>query len=125
MTSYTAKAFREEGWWGVQLIERPNILTQTRRLDQIPDMVRDALKLFPEIEPHPETVTINVVVVGEIESQVAKTLELRNRAAKAQEEATASMRSTAKALHDQGLTYRDVGQLLGVTHQTAKNLATA
>ncbi|MBG9244898.1 transcriptional regulator [Corynebacterium belfantii] len=125
MTTYTAKAFREEGFWGVQLVEHPNILTQTRRLDQIPNMVRDALKLFPEIEPHPEDVVIKVVVVGDIESQVAEALELRRRATRAQEKATASMRSTAKALHAQGLTYRDVGQLLGVTHQTAKNLATA
>lgn len=54
MTTYTARATREGGWWGVQLVEQPEIFTQTRRLDQIPFMVRDALSMCSEIEPDPK-----------------------------------------------------------------------
>lgn len=43
--TFTALTERSEGWWSVQLKEDPGLLTQTRRLDQIADMVRDALEL--------------------------------------------------------------------------------
>lgn len=47
--TYTAITEQGDDWWVIQLEEYPEIITQTRRLDQIPDMVRDALTLFPEI----------------------------------------------------------------------------
>ncbi|MFI5504762.1 hypothetical protein ACFLIN_05340 [Corynebacterium kutscheri] len=75
MAHYTAKAFREDGWWAAQLKEQPNILTQTRHLDQIPDMVRDALRLFPEIEPDPDNAAISVIVSSDVESQMAEARE--------------------------------------------------
>lgn len=63
--AFTALAERGDGWWVVQLEEEPGLLTQARRLDRIPDMVRDALKLFPELTDNPETATITVKVRGE------------------------------------------------------------
>lgn len=66
MATYTAKATRDEGWWTVEVEEVPGLFTQTKRLDQIPDMVRDALTLFPEVEDDPATAKIVVVPQGEM-----------------------------------------------------------
>lgn len=123
MSTYTAAAERSEGWWGVHLVEEPGLYTQTRRLDQIPKMVRDALKLFPELETDPDQAEIIVRVLGDIESQARLARERMEQAKAEQEEAMALMRRTARSLHQEGLSFRDVGELLGVSHQRAQQLA--
>lgn len=65
MGTYTARATREDGWWTVTVDEVEGLYTQARRLDQIERNVRDALTLFPDIEPHPENACIIVRIEGE------------------------------------------------------------
>lgn len=42
----TARVARSEGWWAISVEEIPGLFTQTRRLDQVADMVRDAASLL-------------------------------------------------------------------------------
>lgn len=65
MTQYTARATREENWWTVTVDEVAGLFTMARRLDQIPDQVRDALALFPEIEEAPEKAQIKIIPTEE------------------------------------------------------------
>ncbi|RSZ65522.1 transcriptional regulator [Corynebacterium hylobatis] len=122
---YTARATREEGWWTVTVDEVPGLFTQTRRLDQIEDMVRDALALFPEIEADPENAAISTAVEADITAPAETARQLRAAAEQAQIEATKAMTATAKLLSSRGLPYRDIGHLLGVSFQQAQKLATA
>ena len=62
--SFTARATRDEGWWTVTVNEVPGLFTQTRRLDQIPDMVRDALTLFPDTTENANGAEVTVVPEG-------------------------------------------------------------
>ena len=48
-TQLTATDIRSEGWWAVSVPEVDGLFTQTRSLDEIPAVVRDALTLFPEL----------------------------------------------------------------------------
>ncbi|AKE40857.1 hypothetical protein ACFLIN_10595 [Corynebacterium kutscheri] len=63
--TFTALTERDEGWRVVQIKEDPGVLTQTRRLDQIPDMVRDALELFPKLTDNPENAIINIELIDD------------------------------------------------------------
>lgn len=65
MGTYIARATREDGWWTVTVDEVEGLYTQARRLDQIERNVRDALTLFPEIEPHPDTAHVTICPQGE------------------------------------------------------------
>ncbi|MDR6939327.1 type II toxin-antitoxin system HicB family antitoxin [Arcanobacterium hippocoleae] len=65
MGTYTARATRECDWWTVTVDEIDGLFTMARRLDQIPDQVKDALALFPEIEKAPEKAKINILPIGE------------------------------------------------------------
>lgn len=58
----TARATRSEGWWAVEVPEIDGLFTQTRRLDQIPAVVRDAAELLDGIDP----ATLDVEVVPEV-----------------------------------------------------------
>lgn len=121
----TARAVRESGWWTVTVDEVPGLFTQTRRLDQIPAMVRDALALFPEITTNPAEATVDVVPEGETAQRASAAADLRDEARKMQAEATATLQSAASELSQRGLTYRDIGTLLGVSYQQAQKLAAA
>lgn len=124
--TFTALTERSEGWWSVQLKEDPGLLTQTRRLDQIADMVRDALELFPELTDDPENAIVNIEFrEGESIADIAnQAVQANQKAKQAQEEASQLMRQAAAELSKKGLSYRDIGTLLGVSFQRAQKHAT-
>lgn len=124
--TFTALTERSEGWWVIQLKEDPGLLTQTRRLDQIPDMVRDALELFPELTDDPYKDIVNIEFrEGEAIADIAnQAVQANQKAKQAQEEASPLMRQAAAELSKKGLSYRDIGTLLGVSFQRAQKLAT-
>lgn len=124
MSVYTAIATRSDGWWAVEVPAVDGLLTQTRRLDQIPDMVRDALAFFPEIEDEPAAAEIVVKVDGAEQSLAAHARGLNDQAKAAQKAASAAMTAAAADLAGRGLPYRDIGHLLGVSFQRAQKLAT-
>lgn len=98
--TFTALTERSEGWWSVQLKEDPGLLTQTRRLDQIADMVRDALELFPELTDDPENAIVNIEFrEGESIADIAnQAVQANQKAKQAQEEASQLMRQAAAEL---------------------------
>lgn len=61
MRTITANAERSGKWWAVSVPEIEGLFTQTRCLDQIPAMVRDAAALLTD-EPE-ETLDVVVEVV--------------------------------------------------------------
>lgn len=95
--------------------EVPGLFTQTRRWDPIEGMVRDALLLFPEVESDPEQTIVSIVVDPEIAAPAHDARKLRPNAEQSQAAATKAMIDTAKKLSSQGLPYRDIEQLLGVS----------
>lgn len=119
----TALATRSDGWWSIEVPEIKGLFTQTRRLDQITDMVADAARLLEGIDP--QDLHVDIQVQGDPESLAVKAREAKLRAQEAQDEATSQMRSAARDLSASGLAYRDIGTLLGVTHSYAQRLATS
>ena len=125
MNTYTARATREEGWWTVTVDEIPGLFTQARRLDQIPAQVRDALGLFPEYEQHPHQAAVTVIPTGHYAAIANDITQARNEAEQAQQHLTAITTTAAHQLHTDGLPYRDIGSLLGVSFQRAAQLCAA
>lgn len=58
MSTYSAVATHEEGWWTVEVKKLPGFSTQSRRISQIPQLIKEELSLFPEIESDPADVII-------------------------------------------------------------------
>ena len=116
----TAHATRSEGWWAVEVPEIDGLFTQTRRLDQIPDMVRDAAELLDGIDP--EVLEVEVVPDVPHRADAEHARSLAERARTTQEEASRAMRHAARSLADDGLTVRDIGEILDVSFQRAQKL---
>ncbi len=121
----TATCRRSQGWWAIQVPEIDGLYTQTRRLDQVEAMVKDAASLLLD---RPET-DFTVTVVPELDDTTMATVtsvtQARDRLRAASDEAAQINRAAANQLAAQGLTVRDIGAILGVSHQRAQTLVNA
>jgi len=123
--TYTVVAERDEaGWWAVRVLELPGVLTQARRLDQVEKFAREAIDLAVSVGHAPKgkyTVQIDPRVPG-FGDDLAAVRAVRVDAERLQNEAAERTRVIARRLAQRGLTVRDIGAALGVSHQRAAQL---
>jgi predicted RNase H-like HicB family nuclease len=125
MKTYTVVAERDEaGWWAVRVLELPGVLTQARRLDQVEKFAREAIDLAVSVGHAPKgkyAVQIDPRVSG-FGDDLAAVRAVRMDAERLQTEAAERTRVIARRLAQRGLTVRDIGAALGVSHQRAAQL---
>lgn len=115
-STYTAHCVREDGWWIVTVPEIDGVFTHARRLDQVLDLVRDAIALWLEVEPDSFGVVIEADVHGI--SAVEKAIEARHAADDAKVQASVTTTAAVVELFQGGrLPLRDIGTLVGISHQ--------
>jgi DNA-directed RNA polymerase specialized sigma subunit len=118
----TARAHRSGNWWAVDVPEIRGLRTQAKRLDQIPEMVADAAKLFGHKNV---TVVIDANLAPAEQAEIRQARELREIARQSEAEAAAATRAAVNLLRNEGLTVRDVATRIGVTPQRVSQLAKA
>lgn len=125
MTHYTVTAQRGESSsvWVLQCVEFPGAISQTRRLSEAPNLMREAISFVAEV---PED-QIDVTVIPDIDEGIRHALDeierSRAEAERLQREASATVAKVAHALvESEGLTLRDAGTILGVSHQRVSQL---
>ena len=122
MKRYTIRARRSGRWWALDAEGLRGVHTQVRRIDQAEDMARDAIAGVLEVAPD----SFEVIVVPEmpdtVRAIVNQATAARSQAAQAQDVAGQLTRQAARRLVEEGLTVRDAGVLLGVSHQRIAQL---
>ncbi|WP_321972084.1 hypothetical protein [Paratractidigestivibacter sp.] len=68
---------------------------------------------------------IEIDVDYDLPAEVAEAVELKRRAAELEQLAQGKQKAAAMALRDKGLTLRDIGKLLDISHQRAHQLIKA
>lgn len=116
-----AHAKRDDGWWRVTIPEIEGIITQTRRLDQIPTAVIKVLQNHPDFKGR--DLDVQVRLDKERQAAVDEVLRLRDRADKTRQEASSAVKALVQQLAHEGLSYRDIGTLLQVSYQYVQTLA--
>lgn len=96
--------------------------TQVRRIDQAEDMARDAIASLLDVAPRSFEVTVVPEVPSTVRAIVDQATTARSQAAQAQDAAAQLTREAARRLVGEGLTVRDAGALLGVSHQRIAQL---
>jgi predicted RNase H-like HicB family nuclease len=120
---YTARCRRSDGWWAIEVPELQGVFSQARRLDQVEAMTRDAIALFLDVPDDSFDLAVQPVLPQEIEADLKAANAARSLADNAGREAKDSVRRVTRRLHDElGLTVRDAGTILGVSHQRAQQL---
>lgn len=121
VTVYDAHVRRGDNFW---LVHVPGVdrTTQARTLREVAPMARDLVAVMTDLEP----ATIEIAVVLEVPPNAAahwqQATDLRARAAQLQTQGAAEARAAARTLRDLGLTVRDIGAVLQVSHQRADQL---
>ena len=120
----TAVAERSGSWWAVRVPEVPGVFTQARRLDQVKGMAADAVAALLGVDPASVDVDVQPVLAAAVSKRLAQARRERLRADELAAAAAANLRRVARALADDGLPERDIGSILGVSHQRAHQLLT-
>lgn len=120
---YTAEARRSGDWWAVRIPGVDGAFTQARRIDQIEAMARDVIALMLDVPEDSFDLDVHVDLPPEAEEGVRRLQKARQEAYDAQAGLTAAAGSAAQILvRDLGLTVRDAGRILGVSHQRVDQL---
>jgi predicted RNase H-like HicB family nuclease len=121
--SYTAHCVRSGGWWSVDVPELPGVFTQARNLREAERMAREAIALLLDVEVTTVAVEIDVDLGDEVSREVAELEAAKTAARLAQESAAEAARRVAADLtRRHGLTMRDAGTVLGLSHQRVSQL---
>jgi hypothetical protein len=123
--TYTARAERDGPFWFARVEGVPGALVQARRLDQVVPRAREVLGMLLEVPEASLDVRLEVDLTKmspEAEEAVRKTVEARRRAELESVLSSSLMRTTTKMLASAGLTVRDIGEVLGISHQRAAQL---
>ena len=121
--TYTARCKRSGDWWAIVVAEVPGVFSQARRLDQVDEMARDAISALLQVPPQSFDVRVLPELPGEIVAQIDAAKESRLDAERAQREAAAAaQRAITTLLTRCHLTVRDIGSLLGLSHQRVSQL---
>lgn len=121
-TIYTVTATRTGDWWDLEVPEVPGATSRARRLDQAEGAAREAIAVLLDVPAD----SFGVEVAPELEGSSGELLHVahlaRERAELAQEEARATTIAAVRTFAGQGMTVRDIGRLIGVSHQQAAKL---
>ena len=123
MNGYLATAERHGAWWALEVPALPGVHTQARRLDRAEYMVRDAIALFLDVDPDSFDVVVQPELSGHVGEAVRRTREARMQADEMSKSASELMRATVAELARRGMTTRDIGTILGISHQRVAQLA--
>ena len=121
MTTFTVTAERSGKWWVLQADELPGAITQVARLDQA-DQIKEAIAFVGKLSESEVEIRLRPVVSEAVTRRLEQVRELRARADAAKAAAALEWGQVAKDLSSEGFTMRDVGTILGISHQRAQQL---
>ena len=121
---YRVTAERDGKFWLLRVPELPGIFTQVRRLEQAPDMIRDAIALMLNVAAETFDVDVEPALDPDLAEMIASTQRIRNAAAHFVDGSNTRLASTVHALvGQQQLTVRDAAALLDLSFQRVAQLA--
>ena len=120
MTKYVATAERSDrtgGWWAIEVPDLPGVFSQARRLDQVSAMARDAIAAFLDVSQDSVEIEVEPRLAKDLETLVTRAKRVREGAELMQRESVDLTRTAVISLADAGLTVRDIGRVVGLSHQ--------
>ncbi len=120
---YRVDVVRSGAWWAITVPALDGVFSQAKRLDQVEDSAREAISLMLDVDEG-DVGALDVVVTPPAGiADLLEALEVSTAAAnEAVRRATHTRREVAELLRAEGLPLRDVGALIGVSHQRVSQL---
>ncbi len=120
--SYTVRYERDSsGWWAASVPDAPGCRTQGRTLRQARRRIREALGLTVKNAVRVELVD-DIRLPGDVRRLIDEQRAARERVEQEQRHAQEAARHAAQRLAKLGVSMRDAGELLGLSHQRIQQL---
>lgn len=110
------------GWWTIRVPEVTGALSQARRLDRVEAMAQEAIALVLEVDEAEVAVGVEVVLPEKAREALNEALLAKEQARSAELAAAEQWTEAARQLTGEGLSMRDVGVVMGVSHQRVAQL---
>lgn len=123
MTTYTSTAVRYDKVWIVTCDQYPGAVSTPTRLADAAEHQREIIAFVAGVPESEVDVIVTPQLPDEYQEHVTRATSLREQAETASAEAARETRAAVKALVSAGIPTRDIGPLLGVSHQRAQQLA--
>jgi hypothetical protein len=117
---FSAVVTREAPWWVIHVPEIDKT-TQSRTLAAAADTARDLIALILDVDLDTVDVTLRVDVPG-LDAAAQRLEDAEKLARAAREEELRARRDLAQLLARHGITMRDSGVILGLSHQRVAQL---
>ena len=111
--------------WVLQCVEHPGALSEVTRLDQAEEMMREAIAFVAGVPEDQIEIELRPQLPREALEHFEAARVARELAAEANSRAARESRLAAVTLHQAGLSTRDIGTVLGVSHQRAHQLVSS
>lgn len=118
---YRAEVRRGDRWWLVYVPEIDRT-TQARNLREVEPMARDLIAVMTDVDPATIDLEVDLQLPEGAAAHWRKAADLHAEAGKLRSQAAGEAGAAARELRQLGLTVRDIGQLLQVSHQRAAQL---
>jgi hypothetical protein len=122
MQQFTSTARKDGRWWVVQCDQHPGAISQVARLDQAQEHQREAIAFVAGLPQEKVSVTVRAALDPAITLQLEEADRLRLESESAAKLSAEGRRHAALAMKAAGLTVRDIGTVLHVSHQRAHQL---
>jgi hypothetical protein len=121
--SYRAIATRSGDWWAITVAGLPGAFSQCKRLDQVEAMAREVIALMLDRDPADVGgVELDVHLPDQLADNLAALRQSERLADDARQAAAHAQRRAAEQLRAAGMSVRDVGRLLGVSHERVSQI---
>ena len=125
MKSYSAIFERDEsGAWLARIPSIRGCHTYGRTLEQARTRLREALGLWID-RPEHAVIEETIRLPADLRTAIQRSRRTRERAERERENAQEQTRAAAEALVEEGVSLRDAGELLGLSHQRVQQLVQA
>ncbi|MFC4113126.1 hypothetical protein [Nonomuraea zeae] len=124
--TYTITASRSDDWWALT-VSGPGLKrsyhTQVKRLEQAEEMARDLVVTMLDVDVLEMNADFDLTVADdEVATELEATLVTRLAATLVRQKAAEATQATVADLARRGYVHRDIGYLLGMSHQAVGKL---
>lgn len=123
--THQVEVVRSGDWWAITVPELAGVFSQAKRLDQVESQTREAIAMMLDIDATAVgPLEIHITPPGAASDLLEHLKTSVTAAAEAEAKAARIRLEAAMALRAEGLPMRDVGRLIGVSHQRVHQLLT-
>ncbi len=121
MKTYDVQVERGDKYWLVY-VPAVDRTTQSRTLREVEAMARDLIAIMLDVAPNSFSLKTDIELPAHASEYIEASTQARIVEAQARVTAASQIRLAAKALKNEGVSLRDIGEVLGVSFQRASQL---